>query len=194
MNTDIPDWNPIGVLPPINEFDPVGFGRSPYKTNTLELVDRFAFNSKRASILSGFLAFRDRLYKTGMSNGFQWIDGSFTENIELTGARKPNDIDVVTFFKVPEGETQQSIMAREINLFHPAHGDWRKKNFLVDAYFQCLDVSPVSLVERSVYWYSMWSHKRDMSWKGFLQVPLSKDDDIQANTLLKQRILGGFSE
>lgn len=194
MNNNIPSWNSIGILPPVNEFDPLGFGRSPYKTNTIELVDSYAFNNKRASILIGFLAFRDRLYKTGMSNGFQWVDGSFTENIELTESRKPNDIDVVTFFKVPPGETQPSIMSREIDLFHPAKGDWRKTNFLVDAYFQCLDVDPISLVERSVYWYSMWSHKRDMSWKGFLQVPLSKDDDIQANALLQQRILGGFNE
>ncbi|WP_414651656.1 DUF6932 family protein [Hafnia paralvei] len=33
----------------------------------------------------------------GLAEGFQWVDGSFTENIELIERRTPNDVDVVTF-------------------------------------------------------------------------------------------------
>ncbi|WP_426763559.1 DUF6932 family protein [Hafnia paralvei] len=33
----------------------------------------------------------------GLAEGFQWVDGSFTENVELIERRTPNDVDVVIF-------------------------------------------------------------------------------------------------
>ncbi|HEF8772482.1 TPA: hypothetical protein RG734_001474 [Providencia stuartii] len=194
MSNEIPQWNESGVLPPISESSPTSAYRSPYKTTTVELVNRYTLNKRRADILSGFLRFRSRLYDIGMIDGFQWIDGSFTENIELTESRKPNDIDVVTFFDVPEGETQNSLVQKASDLFLPDFADWRKDTFMTDAYWQPLGVSPNLLVERTVYWYSMWAHKRDLSWKGFLQVPLSPQDDIQAKIILDDLISGGFYE
>ncbi|EPW8571559.1 TPA: hypothetical protein U2R10_003920 [Proteus mirabilis] len=190
MDINIPDWNDIGIIPPLLGASGVDFNRSPYKASAIELVDKYAFNSKRASILAGFLAFRSRLYSTGIIEGFQWVDGSFTENVELTLLRKPNDIDLVTFFKIPSGETENSILQKDFELFTPKV----KELYLVDAYWQGLDDDPVSLVQMSAYWYSMWSHKRDMSWKGFLQIPLSEQDDSQASIILNNKILGGFDD
>ncbi|MEA1625038.1 hypothetical protein RPN16_26185 [Salmonella enterica] len=194
MSNEIPDWNDVGILPPISVSSPTSSNRSPYKTNTIELVSRYAFNKQRISILGGFLEFRSRLYEIGMVSGFQWVDGSFTENIELTESRPPNDIDVVTFFHTPEGQTQQSLMCKDMSLFLPEQGSWRKSVFMVDSYWQSLSSEPEKLVERTVYWYSMWAHKRDLSWKGFLQVPLSDSDDLQAKAKLNAIISGGYSE
>ena len=37
------------------------------------------------------------------------------------------------------------------------------------------------------YWYSMWSHRKsDNMWKGFVQVPFSPVEDLQAITNLKK--------
>lgn len=194
MNNEIPDWNEAGILPPISVSSPTSYDRSPYKTSTIELVRRYAFNKQRISILNGFLKFRSRMYAIGIDSGFQWVDGSFTENIELTEARPPNDIDVVTFFYVPEEHSQQSLMMQHAKLFHPQHAGWRKDYFMVDAYWQPLSSTPETLVESAVYWYSMWAHKRDLSWKGFIQVPLSESDDIQAINILEKLISGGSDE
>lgn len=196
MSNQIPNWNEIGILPPINQFDPTGFARSPYKTNIVELVKTYTLNQQRGKILSGFLDFRELIYNTGITDGFQWIDGSFTEDVELTESRTPNDIDVVTFFNTPDGETQHSILSRNMMLFMPTAdaAEWRKKNFQVDSYWQSIQVSPNSIIEMTVYWYSMWSHKRDLSWKGFLQIPLSRQSDVEAKVLLNEIISGGFNE
>ncbi|WP_273827043.1 DUF6932 family protein [Providencia rettgeri] len=190
MNNTIPEWNESGIIPPIGESSSVGFNRSPYKTTSIELVERYAFNKKRANILIGFLKFRARLYSIGLTTGFQWVDGSFTENVELTESRKPNDIDLVTFFYIPQNETQTSLVNKDLELFTSKMKDL----YLVDSYWQILNSDPITLVEMTVYWYSMWAHKRDMSWKGFLQIPLSEEDDLQANTLLQNLISGGFDE
>jgi hypothetical protein len=36
------------------------------------------------------------------------------------------------------------------------------------------------------YWYSMWSHRRDGLWKGFVQVDLDSAQDPAAFQLLTQ--------
>ncbi|MHC8285792.1 DUF6932 family protein [Pseudomonas sp. XS1P51] len=93
----IPEWNPEGLLPPINEQNPAGMDRSPYEVDLLAFVERFATSLDRCVILEGYLSHRSELHKIGMAEGFQWLNGSFTEHIELTDQRAPRDIDVVTF-------------------------------------------------------------------------------------------------
>ena len=63
---------------------------------------------------------------------------------------------------------------------------------LVDGYFVELDhESPESLVEHSIYWYGLWSHRRNMVWKGYLQIDLCPAEDRDAqdhlNRLERQR-------
>ncbi len=182
---EIPNWNEIGVLPPMDMEHPTSAHRSPYKTDIIKLVEHYATSVHRREILLGFINFRSELYKVGLNDGFQWIDGSFIENIELIEKRPPNDIDIVTFFIVAKNETQNDVVTRNPDLFLPHMGKWRKQAFKVDSYFQSLEVSMEQLVERTVYWYSMWSHRRDLAWKGFLQIPLDATLDQQALNILK---------
>lgn len=43
----------------------------------------------------------------------------------------------------------------------------------------------------TVYWYSMWAHRRDLSWKGFIQIPLNPQLDVVAMTILNSATTGG---
>jgi hypothetical protein len=39
-------------------------------------------------------------------------------------------------------------------------------------------------VKQISYWYSMWSHRRDGTWKGFLQIDLAPNADAEAKQFL----------
>ena len=41
------------------------------------------------------------------------------------------------------------------------------------------------------YWYSMWSHRRDGVWKGFIQVSLDPTEDILALQTLAAKLAAG---
>ena len=67
-----------------------------------------------------------------------------------------------------------------------------KATFSVDSYFVELDqIPPRELVLLSSYWYSMWSHRRNQAWKGFLQVELAPNEDAEALAWLLQVEIGG---
>ena len=54
-----------------------------------------------------------------------------------------------------------------------------------DAYVVDLDgLVPSKLTTLAAYWYSMWSHRRNQAWKGYLQVELSPSEDARAAALL----------
>lgn len=185
----IPKWNAQGVLPPIDPINPTSTERSPYVVSLTDLALHFGTSKGRQKILMGFLEFRSALHAAGVRDGFQWVDGSFLENIESIESRDPADIDVVTFFHLPNGETQQTLATAHSALFTNAS---TKANYLVDSYFVTLnDNPPENLVERSAYWYSLWSHRRTGQWKGYLQIDLSPGDDTLAKTELQNAAGGG---
>ncbi len=100
----IPAWNSAGVLPPIRPNAPGSSpDRSPYVVDLAVLVDRFATSTERMAILDGLLRFRAALHAAGITSGFQWLDGSFLEQVEALEGRAPRDIDVVTFLALPQG-------------------------------------------------------------------------------------------
>jgi hypothetical protein len=173
----IPAWNANGVIPPISSISPTSAERSPYTVSLSEFVLRFASSPERRQILDGFLQYRGRLHSAGLTIGFQWLDGSFLENVETTETRSPNDLDVVTFFSLPVGVTQQQILAAAPDILNQQR---IKTTYFVDAYFVSLGSRAATLVEQSAYWYSMWSHRRDSSWKGYLQVDLDPVEDALA--------------
>ena len=181
----IPDWNAEGVLPPVNEDDPTGFDRAPYEVTLGQVVDRFATSLERCDILIGYFAHRAELHKMGMRSGFQWLDGSFTEDIEMLEYRPPRDIDVVTFSAVDD-VFFGGLDDHEINLLG---GDRKllKDEFKIDFYIQSLLDPAESLVAMTTYWYSMWSHRRTGQWKGFLKVDLSPGQEGDAENLLVAR-------
>lgn len=87
----IPDWNSQGVLPPNDPIDPTAAERSPYAVSLTDFVLHFGTTEKRQTILEGLLGFRAILHAAGLGNGFQWVDGSFLEEIEKIENHAPAD-------------------------------------------------------------------------------------------------------
>ena len=177
----IPEWNVLGLIPPIDPDLPTNPQRSPYPVTLLDVVMRFSSTAERRSILAGFLEYRAVLHQMGIVEGFQWLDGSFIEDVETLERRAPLDIDVVTFLSVPTDFTPSPD-----DLAILEH-DSAKLKFRVDSYFVELnELPPDALIAQSAYWYSMWSHRRNQAWKGFLQIDLKRGDDVQAKQWLAQ--------
>ena len=182
----IPDFNMAGVIPPIRPGNPGHSNdRSPYESNIINVVSRFATSHERIEILKGFLSYRNEFYKLGVMQGFQWIDGSFCQDIENTELRPPGDIDVVTFFYVPTPQPEP-FDDFVLNMENLLDSEITKPQFKVDAYgMQLGTVFSPHTVKQLGYWYSMWSHRKsDNMWKGFIQVALSREDDQIAIDIL----------
>lgn len=178
----IPEWNNLGLLPPVDPASPpTGKARSPYRVSLKDVVMKFATSPPRASVMDGFLRYRAALHALGLVAGFQWLDGSFMEDVETLEQRPPNDIDVVSFVHTPAGWRPDPAALQVLD-----HGV-AKTSFKVDAYFEELDrLPPEQLAAASAYWYSLWAHRRNHVWKGFLQVDLAPDEDADALAWLNQ--------
>lgn len=173
----IPAWNTLGLLPPIDPELPTSIHRSPYSVTLLDVVMRFSSSPERRNVLTGFLDYRSALHQIGITEGFQWLDGSFLEDVETLERRAPRDMDVVTFMHTPANFADADLA--------PLDHDYAKAQFQVDAYIVELDEMPLGgLVNMSAYWYSMWSHRRNQSWKGFLRIDLAASEDAQARQWL----------
>lgn len=169
-------WNELGIIPPVSPGQ-VGNSpdRSPYIVPMDGFVDMFSLSDHRNRLLVKFLEYRNLWYQAGIHQGFQWIDGSFMENIELLEDRGPKDIDVVTFASIPAAISQETPPEACGLLFDHAHC---KHRYHVDAYFvQTGNVVNEYTIKLVSYWYSVWSHRRDNTWKGFIQIPLDKHLD-----------------
>lgn len=175
----LPEWNSQGFLPAILPGEAGhSLNRSPYAISCIELVERFGSSIKRLEILQGFLNYRKNLHMLGLVQGVQWLDGSFVENIEVLEGRAPNDIDVVTFANMPEGESQKSLLDSNSSLFIPTA---IRQTYKVDGYCIFLDgQANQNFIKQVTYWYSMWSHTRSKQWKGFLQLDLNNTNNDQA--------------
>jgi hypothetical protein len=142
----------------------------------LEIVERFAFSEARAAILKGLIAYRKELTAAGLKNGFQWIDGSFVEDIEASQKRPPNDIDVITF---AAPSVERAMVGKWFTDHYAIFDQERIKNdFKCDAYF--VDTSKQSnlLINDTCYWFGLFGHQRKTAlWKGMLQVQLICNDD-----------------
>jgi hypothetical protein len=186
MHVRIPDWTAEGWLPPLDVGNPTGTNRAPYPVSLYDLVVRFGTTPDRCGILDGYLRHRAALHANGYLAGFQWLDGSFMEDVETLQGRPPRDMDVVSFVHAP-------------GVADPASGDQdaldhaaAKARFRVDSYFVELEaVPPREVAFWSAYWYSMWAHRRNLAWKGFLQVDLRPDDDAMARHWLAQNVVLG---
>lgn len=180
----IPQWTSQGVLPPVNSVAPTAADRSPYPVTLTDLVLRYATSQARNRILRGFLEFRAALHSARLDKGFQWVDGSFLEDVQMIEGREPRDVDVVTFFHLPDGQTQEDLVRNSPRLFNPVD---TKADYRVDAYFVQLNGNaPEPLVGQSAYWYSLWSHRRNGQWKGYLQIELSSANDQVAQANLEK--------
>lgn len=178
----IPGFNPSGVLPPFLGEDPGqdATQASPYRASMTEIARVFGTSPERRGILRGLLGLRNRLRAVGMTAGFQIIDGSFVENVEVTRGRPPADVDIVTFVHIP-AEDKREFVEQNSDLFNrdsvkAAH---RCDSFLVD-----LGADSRAVVGQTMYWYGLFSHQREtFLWKGLLRIELMSDDE-QALELL----------
>ena len=178
----IPEWDGDHVLPPIHPNAPKGkefdsLYTSPYVAPLAEFVTRFATTPERVELMEKFLDYRAALHQWEISEGFQWIDGSFVEDIEQSSdPHSPNDVDVVTFFYGNGNNASYE------HLLDPRI---TKPIFHVDArgieLGEPLDVG--TAVEIGL-WNSLWSHNRDGIWKGFIQVDLDPEEDPPARARL----------
>lgn len=185
----IPAWTADGVLPPINGSQPVSPERSPYVVSLTDYVLRFSGTPERRAVLDGFLRYRAALHGGGVEQGFQWLDGSFLEHVELLEGRAPNDVDVVTFYRLPAGVSQAQLAAKLGALADPGSV---KRAFRVDGYLVHLGMDAERLTRQTAYWYSVWSHRRNQLWKGFVQVDLAPaEDTVAAATLARLTNVGG---
>lgn len=176
-NVAIPAWTALGLLPPIDPSQPTSSERSPYLVSLKDVVMRFSTSPERKAIMQGFLDYRAALHGLGYTSGFQWLDGSFMEEVEVIEKRAPHDIDVVTFVHNPVDVGRVFTDADFAFLDHDA----AKAIFKVDSNFVELDqLPPREITTWSAYWYSMWAHRRNQAWKGFLQIELEPAEDTEA--------------
>ena len=184
----IPYWDREKVIPPIRPGTPENeesqpLLRSPYRATLVDFVQRFAVTGERITLIEGFLNYREALHQAGIDEGFQWIDGSFVEHVEERSydPHTPNDIDVVTFCKIPDPADPA---LRQLFL-----SSVTKQMFHVDAYGVRLDL-PLDSDTTSLiaYWTGMWSHRRrDRLWKGYVEVDLDPAEDGPARQALGGR-------
>jgi hypothetical protein len=153
---------------------------SPYPCTTLELCQRFGTSPERRKILGQFLDFRQRLVDEGLTNGFQWLDGSFLEDIEAQEGRPPRDLDVVTVYWGYDIPFQQQLWA---TLPEFVDSKLAKANFALDHYPLDASYHPETTVKWATYWISLFSHNRLAVWKGMLRVELNTPADDSAARL-----------
>ena len=161
---------------------------SPYVCDIMEFCQHFSTSKERIDILKGFVNFRLQMNNHGILHGFQWIDGSFTENVEARENRAPHDVDVVTFFKgLPPGYDQY------IKTHFPEFilSTLSKQKYHVDHYPFQYDANPEFTVEYTKYWHQLFSHNRQGVWKGILKIPLyqTSQNDTQALSYLNGLVI-----
>lgn len=177
----IPPFDHNNVLPPYQGDDPTIPGcLSPYKSDIMEFCQYFAKTQERIAILKGFVSFRLECLKFGVQCGYQWIDGSFVENVEVSQSRAPHDIDVVTMFALPDVSMQEVIA----NIF-PAFVNPRlsKKLYKVDHYPCLVNEKPFGTVAIVKYWNQLFGHNRSGTWKGMIELPLYNNDVMDTQAL-----------
>jgi hypothetical protein len=186
----VPDFDARGFLPPFLGPDATTPERSPYEAGMVDLLGKMGTTGPRRVLLKGLLEYRELLGRLGYTEGLQFVDGSFVENIEIRKSRPPSDIDVFSFLVRPGqyrsdpalwastgfSEWSKEVVDRTIN----------KQRFGLDTYAVAADgLSPLQIINQTVYWYSLFSHKRvTHDWKGFLQIPLNASDDAAARAAL----------
>lgn len=177
MPNPIPDFDQNLVIPP-HVGDPVDPGQlSPYPCTTLDLCQRLGRTPERRSILGKFLDFRQRLLGEGLNNGFQWLDGSFLEDVERRENRAPKDLDLVTVFWGYDRAFLQGLATRFREFASPSLA---RISFNLDHY--CLDAGydPAVTLEQTRYWMLLFSHNREGVWKGMLRIELNTPADDKA--------------
>lgn len=182
----IPAMSPSGVLPPFTGASPELAGSmSPYHATMGEVADQLCATPDRAKLLRGLLALRAELHALGIVDGYQWLDGSFCEDVEKNRGRPPGDIDVVTLLLRPapviaDPDWQQFCAANQRIL----DSNSTKALFSCDAFYIDAGYAALLVADQVTYWFGLFTHQRvSYQWKGILQIPLMSDDTVAMNLL-----------
>ena len=175
MNSILPEWDFNGLLPVADPKDRRQEICSPYPISLDELVDRFGITLMRRKLLLNLFDYRKALYDAGVSGGFQWINGSFVENVENRRGRGPADIDIFTVYAVPHVLKTENL---EKNFPHLFNREQVRDRYLVDSLGAWpVDIQPNTfLVKKFLELYNIFSYTRKGVKKGFVQIPLCKYD------------------
>ena len=185
----IPAFTSAGVLPPFLGSSPgILADQSPYHATLTELVTRFGTTADRNRLLRGLISLRQALHGHGIVEGFQWIDGSFVEDKEMSLGKSPGDIDIVTVFRRPAGVQWSSIKGNLLlNLLDPGYC---KSKFSCEAFYIDADAGPIEVALQSSFWFGLFSHQRTTYlWKGAVALQLNPvlGDDQNAGAELDRR-------
>jgi hypothetical protein len=182
----IPAFDGRGFLPPFLGADETTPSRSPYDATMTELVTALGTTPPRQNLLFGLLKYRKLLGLLGYVNGVQFIDGSFVENVETRDTRDPSDIDVFSFLMQP-AQYLGNIPLWQSTGFPQWVGEvvnqsLNKQRYQCDTYGIVVDQGgPLEMMNATIYWYSLFSHKKvTHDWKGFVRIPLNPADDQAA--------------
>jgi hypothetical protein len=134
------------------------------------LCERFSYSKERIEILKGFINFRMILNQLGITIGFQWLDGSFLEDVERKEERAPRDLDLVTFYGCISMDDQEVIKEKFPEFFSSVLA---KEKFALDHFVVDYTAHPEHTVEYTRYWIQLFSHNRDQVWKGMLRLELN---------------------
>lgn len=172
----IPNFDHNNVLPP-HLGNPAHPGDlSPYPCSILELCHKFSTSPERIIILKGLIDFRQRMPGYGIIYGFQWLDGSFLENIEASENRSPRDLDLVTFYSGLSPINIASISATFPEFVSRALS---KATYKLDHFGVDMSFRPDVTVENTRYWIQLFTHNRNSVWKGILRLSLNTPIDDQ---------------
>lgn len=191
----IPSFSAQGKLPHFLPGDATQrASRSPYPATMSELVSQFCTNPPRAKLLMGLNEYRRHLFSGGFTDGTQWVDGSFVEDVEGTQRRFPRDIDVVTLFNRPiKYQVDPTSWSGDYeNFLHKTYFETAeiKPRFNCDSYSIDLDNTGMSLVRDTTYWFGLFSDTRSSDKKGIVEIPLARDP-MEFN-MIKGMIAGRF--
>jgi|GEM_PF-157652 len=158
----IPDFDYTGHLPPYQGNPALSSNNmSPYSTSLLEVVKRFGHTKHRRNILKLFIQFREELYNSGISEGYQWIAGSFITQKEKFLGEEPGDVDVVTFYSVDKvvGEKVKADY-KSSDGKHFLRRDYAKEQWKTDAFFINLHPKNIhKIIDDTRYWFGLFGHK-----------------------------------
>ncbi len=170
MTNSIPAFDHNLVLPQ-NMGNPTAREQlSPYPCTTVDLCQRFGISNERRRLLVGFLDFRAELRRHGLVNGFQWLDGSFLEDIERLDNRPPKDIDVVTVYWGYDFAFQVGLMH---NVPEFASSKRAKDKYYVDHYPFDAGHTVDHTLDTCRYWVLLFSRSRLGVPKGMLKIDLN---------------------
>lgn len=182
----LPPFDMRGLLPPVNGGDDTNFDRSPYFCTMTELCSALGTTDHRRALLRNLIGYRALIASDDFVDGVQFVNGSFVEDIEVIEGRQPNDIDVFSILMPPAKYAGPSALwvSQGISFWNDEimNRVANRARFSVDCYAMLLNVGDLgSFLRQSLYWYSLFSHKRtNHDWKGFAAVPLNASDDQAA--------------